>query len=110
MVNNRLSEEHKGKDWKKKLTDWIRKHQVAAFFFLAFVITWGLGFSYDEVIVVVKTLMNAFFILILCGACQRTSPPLPKETIRQQYAFQRARPGQEALLLPVTTWTLQHAK
>ncbi len=30
-----------------KLTDWIRRHQVAAFFVITFAITWGLGFSYS---------------------------------------------------------------
>jgi hypothetical protein len=28
-----------------KLTDWIKRHQVAAFFIIAFAITWGLMFS-----------------------------------------------------------------
>lgn len=30
-----------------RLTDWIRRHPVVAFFLLTFAITWGLGFSYD---------------------------------------------------------------
>lgn len=30
----------------KQLTNWIKNHQVTAFFFITFVITWGLGFSY----------------------------------------------------------------
>lgn len=34
----------------KRLSGWITKHQVLAFFILAFAITWGLGFSYGEVI------------------------------------------------------------
>src|SRR5512136_1966378 len=29
-----------------KAVDWIREHQVTAFFIIAFAITWGLGFSY----------------------------------------------------------------
>jgi membrane protease YdiL (CAAX protease family) len=29
------------------LADWIRRHQVVAFFILTFAITWGLGFSYS---------------------------------------------------------------
>ena len=29
------------------LTDWIRRHQIAAFFIITFAITWGLGFSYS---------------------------------------------------------------
>jgi uncharacterized protein len=32
-----------------KLTDWIRHHQVAAFFIITFAISWGLGFSWDAV-------------------------------------------------------------
>ncbi len=28
-----------------KLTDWIKHHQIAAFFIITFAITWGLGFS-----------------------------------------------------------------
>jgi uncharacterized protein len=30
-----------------KLTDWIKRHQIVAFFLLTFTITWGLGFSYS---------------------------------------------------------------
>src|SRR5512136_177888 len=30
-----------------KLTDWIKRHQIAAFFIITFAITWGLGFSYS---------------------------------------------------------------
>lgn len=29
-----------------KLVNWIKRHQVAAFFIITFAITWGLGFSY----------------------------------------------------------------
>jgi uncharacterized protein len=29
-----------------KLTNWIKRHQIAAFFIITFAITWGLGFSY----------------------------------------------------------------
>jgi uncharacterized protein len=29
-----------------RLSDWIKRHQVIAFFVITFVITWGLGFSY----------------------------------------------------------------
>lgn len=34
----------------KKLKNWIKDHQVTAFFFMAFAITWGLGFSYNAVL------------------------------------------------------------
>jgi membrane protease YdiL (CAAX protease family) len=33
----------------KKLTAWIKNHQVISFFIIAFAITWGLGFSYNAV-------------------------------------------------------------
>jgi len=29
-----------------KLIEWIKRHQVAAFFIITFAITWGLGFSH----------------------------------------------------------------
>ncbi len=32
-----------------KLADWIKSHQVASFFIITFVISWGLGFSWDAV-------------------------------------------------------------
>jgi membrane protease YdiL (CAAX protease family) len=35
-----------GVDVMNKLTDWIKSHQIAAFFIITFAITWGLGFSY----------------------------------------------------------------
>lgn len=34
----------------QKITDWIKRHQIIAFFILAFAITWGLGFSYGAVV------------------------------------------------------------
>ena len=33
----------------KKIADWIRGHQIAAFFGITFVISWGLGFSWIAV-------------------------------------------------------------
>jgi membrane protease YdiL (CAAX protease family) len=30
-----------------KVTDWIKNHQITAFFVITFAITWGLGFSYS---------------------------------------------------------------
>jgi membrane protease YdiL (CAAX protease family) len=32
------------------LVDWIKRHQVAAFFIVTFTITWGLGFSWNAII------------------------------------------------------------
>lgn len=34
----------------KKLNNWVKEHQIASFFLLAFAITWGLGFSYEAVL------------------------------------------------------------
>jgi membrane protease YdiL (CAAX protease family) len=34
----------------RKLIDWIKRHQLVAFFAIAFAITWGLGFSYGAVL------------------------------------------------------------
>jgi hypothetical protein len=36
---------NKGRILMNKLTDWIKRHQVSAFFIIAFAITWGLEFS-----------------------------------------------------------------
>ncbi len=33
----------------KTVARWITSHQVAAFFIITFLITWGLGFSYQAV-------------------------------------------------------------
>lgn len=33
-----------------KLTDWIKRHQIIAFFVITFAITWGLGFAYNAVL------------------------------------------------------------
>ena len=32
-----------------RLINWIKGHQIIAFFIIAFAITWGLGFSYEAV-------------------------------------------------------------
>ena len=29
-----------------KITDWVKPHQLIAFFLITFTISWGLGFSY----------------------------------------------------------------
>ncbi len=33
-----------------KLTNWIKRHKVVAFYVITFAITWGLGFTYDAVL------------------------------------------------------------
>jgi len=50
-----------------KLIDWIRHHQVTAFFIITFAITWGLGFSYDAAINKDNILMFPLVIIATCG-------------------------------------------
>ncbi len=51
----------------KKLVDWITNHQVVAFFILAFTITWGLGFSYGEVIKKNNFYLAPLVFVATCG-------------------------------------------
>jgi membrane protease YdiL (CAAX protease family) len=50
-----------------KITDWIKRHQVAAFFIITFAITWGLGFSYAAVMKRGQFLLLPVFFLATCG-------------------------------------------
>lgn len=50
-----------------KLTDWIKRHQVTAFFIITFLVTWGLGFSYDAAMNKDKVLMFPLVIIATCG-------------------------------------------
>ena len=50
-----------------KLTDWIRRHQVAAFFILTFAISWGLGFSASAVMVRGQYLLFPLVFVAACG-------------------------------------------
>ena len=50
-----------------KLTDWIKRHQIAAFFIITFVITWGLGFSCDTVLNKGADLLAPLVIIATCG-------------------------------------------
>ena len=49
------------------LADWIKRHQVAAFFVITFAITWGLGFSYDAVINKGADLLAPLVFIATCG-------------------------------------------
>jgi membrane protease YdiL (CAAX protease family) len=49
-----------------KLTDWIKRHQIAAFFIITFAITWGLGLSYVAVYLGMYLLLPLGFIAT-CG-------------------------------------------
>lgn len=53
----------------RKLTDWIKKHQVVAFFVLTFAITWGLGFSYSA-------FYRGMFLLLPLGFVATCGPAL----------------------------------
>jgi membrane protease YdiL (CAAX protease family) len=50
-----------------KLTDWIKRHQVTAFFIIAFAITWGLGFSYGAVLKRNQFLLFPLVFVATCG-------------------------------------------
>ncbi len=50
-----------------KLIDWIKNHQVAAFFFVTFTITWGLGFSYSAVLQKGQFLLFPLVVIATCG-------------------------------------------
>jgi uncharacterized protein len=50
-----------------KLTDWIKHHQVAAFFIITFAITWGLGFSYGAVLKRGQFLLAPLVFIATCG-------------------------------------------
>jgi len=51
----------------QKIIDWIRRHQVVAFFLITFVITWGLGFSYGAVMKKGQFLLAPLFFAATCG-------------------------------------------
>jgi membrane protease YdiL (CAAX protease family) len=50
-----------------KLTNWIKNHQVAAFFIITFTITWGLGFSYSAVLQQGQFLLFPLVVIATCG-------------------------------------------
>jgi membrane protease YdiL (CAAX protease family) len=50
-----------------RLTDWIRRNQLAAFFILTFSITWGLGFSYGGVLLRGQFLLFPLVAIATCG-------------------------------------------
>jgi len=52
-----------------KLKDWIKNHQVTAFFLITFAISWGLGFSYAAV-------YNGVFLLMPLGIIATCGPAL----------------------------------
>jgi membrane protease YdiL (CAAX protease family) len=50
-----------------KLTNWIKSHQVVAFYILTFTITWGLGFSYDAFLNREQYLLLPIVFVATCG-------------------------------------------
>jgi membrane protease YdiL (CAAX protease family) len=74
-----------------KLTHWIKRHQVLAFFILTFAISWGLGFTYDAVmnkgifllapLAFVATCGPALAGIIVSAACNTQ----PKQRIKRGY-------------------------
>jgi len=51
----------------KKISSWITQHQIAAFLILAFIISWGLAFSYSAVLSREQPLMLPVFFVAACG-------------------------------------------
>ena len=51
----------------KKITDWIKRHQVVTFFIITFAITWGLGFSYGAVLKKGQFLLAPLIVVATCG-------------------------------------------
>jgi membrane protease YdiL (CAAX protease family) len=49
------------------LTNWIKSHQVTAFFVLTFAITWGLGFTWDAVLNRNQGLLLPLAFVSACG-------------------------------------------
>jgi len=50
-----------------KITDWIKHHQLIAFFLITFTISWGLGFSYYAVLTPGKELLAPLAAVATCG-------------------------------------------
>jgi membrane protease YdiL (CAAX protease family) len=50
-----------------KVIDWIKRHQTAAFFFITFAISWGLGFTLDPVLKKGVFLLAPLAFFALCG-------------------------------------------
>ena len=51
----------------KKLIEWIKRHQVVAFFIITFSITWGLGFSYGGFYKQGQVLLLPLAFVATCG-------------------------------------------
>jgi len=75
----------------KKLTNWIKNHQIAAFYLIAFAITYGLGFSYDAVLNRDQGFWLPIVFLALCGPAfagiivSVVANPQPKQGSRRSF-------------------------
>ena len=50
-----------------KLADWIKSHQVVAFYLIAFAIIWGLGFSYGAILKRDQYFLLPLVVIMACG-------------------------------------------
>jgi len=50
-----------------KVTDWIKHHQISAFFITTFAISWGLGFSWGAVLKRDQALLLPLAFVAACG-------------------------------------------
>ena len=50
-----------------KMKNWIKQHQLVAFFLITFTISWGLGFSYYAILIPGKELLAPLVAVATCG-------------------------------------------
>jgi membrane protease YdiL (CAAX protease family) len=51
----------------QKLANWIKSHQITAFYLITFTVTWGLGSSYNAVLKREQFLLLPLVFLAICG-------------------------------------------
>src|SRR5512136_1616865 len=74
-----------------KVTNWVKEHQVIAFFILTFAITWGLGFSYAAVMNKNVFLLAPLVVIATCGPAlagiivTAISNPQPRQGTRKAF-------------------------
>jgi len=62
-----LSNFIKGDHSMHKLINWIRRHQIVAFYILTFAISWSLAFSYDAIVNRDQFLLAPIAFVAICG-------------------------------------------
>jgi len=77
-----------------RLTNWIKTHQVMAFFIITFAISWGLGFTWDAVMNEGVFLLAPFAFIAACGPalagiiiCAVSNSQLREGTKRSYWIF-----------------------